>query len=889
MGKEKEITNRMRRIQQRFSVIMYLFIFATLCYPWITVGGERYNLISFAVCLKTEGAASIVERAGFPPDPSYAGGFLVNLWLYFVFFLLCLLYLITVFLKRDWYVNAVVLLMAIVFTYAGMWEYMIATICANQVEALLYSGILLMFSGVECLGRKMIEIWDRELKDRAEYEKKEDREKEERKARLYFPGKYNPLFFRVIWKNFIGNLKEYSILLLCNGIVFAFVVSGFGMQALVKAGDMSYKAGYPSGAGEILFRGLIQLGMVGLFMLVLLLLYYLRKRLPEYGVFKTLGIRTKTMYTCLGVELGIGTVVSLVFGGILGFIFVAFFQNIAGGQAEEWLSPLLLLKAAAIMLLIYLATFFVTHDLFVGFRMGSSTDLQMIKEWIPKRFHIVPAAAGVCLMVSGFVKYRKNVNAENVKYLILCFLGAYLLLRFGIAGYLHWKRKRKGALSRLLKQHPFYHKSRSAVWYIFGLCVLQTCIITLFFMQMSSARLAENTDALFPYDLVLIAGEGEEEDSFLQKLQETDGVEASAYPMVRVCGSDAGIPGVASQNIGISESTYHVLKKLRHPEYEKKDLRLDAEGKKIYIVHQQDKGKEAQPVDYYDHYVPIDTPILYTGPVCELFSPNLFPAEFTHDLTITSYYIRQIAGEETDSLTGVLSQGERENLIVFSDAYFEKAKDEWKVTNPLTGKILTEEEFKAEGLKPNQGPTKLVLIKAEKKVLKELSPELSAFKERHRQEEKYDTKVKNSYLKTEIKEQADAEIQMRKSMALFLTAAFFFASVLLLGIKMMTEKRVNVRRAQFLNCMGMKKKERMSLLRSEMRIYYILTVVISGALSAGLVSGSLKARLYETPDVNELLKVLVPLAVCEMVLFGIAVWILTEWNIRRIEKKVCEV
>ena len=81
----------------------------------------------------------------------------------------------------------------------------------------------------------------------------------------------------------------------------------------------------------------------------------------------------------------------------------------------------------------------------------------------------------------------------------------------------------------------------------------------------------------------------------------------------------------------------------------------------------------------------------------------------------------------------------------------------------------------------------------------------------------------------------------------------------------------------------------MSLLRSEMRIYYILTVVISGALSAGLVSGSLKARLYETPDVNELLKVLVPLAVCEMVLFGIAVWILTEWNIRRIEKKVCEV
>ena len=37
-------------------------------------------------------------------------------------------------------------------------------------------------------------------------------------------------------------------------------------------------------------------------------------------------------------------------------------------------------------------------------------------------------------------------------------------------------------------------------------------------------------------------------------------------------------------------------------------------------------------------------------------------------------------GEETACLIGDFCQGERENLVVFSDAYFEKAKDIWKVT-----------------------------------------------------------------------------------------------------------------------------------------------------------------------------------------------------------------
>lgn len=887
MGKIIEITARRERMQRRFSVIIYLFIFGALCYPWIMVGEERYNLISFAMCLRTEGAQSIVLRAELTPDPSYAGGLSASLWFYLVFSVLCVLYVLTIALRKDWYINVAVIIMSVVFNYINMWEYMIGSVCSNTTEAVLYPGVLLLLSGVECIGRKIIEVWDREMQDRAEYVKKEKRQREERKRRLYFPGKYNRQFFVVIWKNFVGNLKEYFVLLTCNGLVFAFVTAGFGMQTVMKDGDMSYRTGYPAGAGEILFQGLMELGMVGLLMLVLLLLFYLRKRLPEYGVFKTLGIRTKTMYSCMGMELGAGAFLSLFLGGVLGVILVMLFQQGAGGEISGWFSPILLLKSVPVMLLIYLVTFFVTHDLFVGLRMGSLTDLQMMKERIPKRFHAVFVAAGVCLIVSGLLEYRKNVNGENIEFLIRCILGVYLMIRYGIAGYIIHRRKKRGALSKLLKQHPFYHKSRSTAWYIFGLCVLQICITALFAVQYFSACLVEDTNELFPYDLVLIADDKDE--AFLKEVREKDGIELAEYPMFRVSGSQSNLAGIASQNIGISESTYHALKKARDPDYRKKSLGLDADGEKIFIVHQQDKGTEAQPIDYYDTYVPMETPVLYTGPVCEGYSPDNFPAEFSHSLEITSFYIRQIAGEEIDSLIGVLAQGERENLIVFSDAYFERAKDEWKVTHPITGEILSPAQFLLEGIEPSQGPTKLVLVKAEKEVLEELGPQLAKFKERHREEERYDTKVRNSYLKTEVKKRVDAELRMRKIMALLLGLSFFAASVLLLGIKMMTEKRINARRAQFLNCMGMKKAERTALLRSEIKVYYFLTIFLSGGLSAGLVQGIIRARLYGPADIESLLHGLIPFVVCEMAVFGVIVWILTEYNIRQIEKTVCEV
>ncbi len=910
MGKKRkaqgESTERLSRIQRRFSVVLYMLEFAALGYPWMMVGEKKYSVVTFALKFKRDGIDSLVQQAGIEPNVLYEVGVKVNLGIFAFFVLVGIFYLATVFARKNWNINIVSLLTAIAVLYAGTTPYMMLDFCSNYTEGILCIGAFMVVAAVEFIGRKVIENWDVTATEADEYHEKERREKEERKERLYFPGKYKKLFYRVIWKNFRRNLKDYTVLLVCNALVFGFVLTGFGMQKLTAQEGTNAKmtmtdlgewevtveggakelpqSGLPSGAGEVLLKSIVELGAVGLFMLVLLLLYYLRKRIPEYGVFKTLGIRRKTMYFCMGLELGIGTILSLVIGGVAGTVLIAVFQKNIGGIEGSFLSPLLLLKAVAVMLVIYLVTFFVTHDLFVGFRMGSSLDLQVMKERMPRKFHIVVTAAGLGLCALMVYWYGMNGNFENIQILGGCLAGLYLVLRFGISGYLVHVRKKKGALSKLLRQHPFYHKSRSAVWYMFGLCVLQVCILAVFSVQLFSVSLVTDKDALFPYDLVMCASAEDGEDmELLEKMRQTAGVETLDYPMFRVSGTDATersenneMSAIRSQNIGISESTFHALKKAQDPDYIEKSLGLDDEGESIYIVHQQNKATKARPIDYKSLR---STPYLYTGPVCigvDEYSPR------------TSFSRRRIAGEEVSGLIGALCQGERENLVVFSDTYFEKAKDIWKETNPYDGEVLKPEERAEYAEVLNQGPTRLIVAKADDAAIESLKPDLDAFRQRHRSEEAYDAKVKSYYLKKDVMFRMDAELNMQKTMAKLLIFIFFAAELLLLGIKMMTEKKMNVRRTEFLNCMGMRKKERRKLVRWEMGVYYSIVALCSAGLSTALLLATFHARIYTAEDIKMISAKLLPFGVSELAALGILMWVLTEWNIRQVEKKTRE-
>ncbi|MDO4474935.1 MAG: hypothetical protein Q4B75_09845 [Eubacteriales bacterium] len=898
----KHPMTKREKIQIVFSLIIYSIIFVMLSLPWMVIGGERFSLLRLASSLSPSGAATFFTEHQIiadNPDTLFTG-IRVSLILYLIYFLLCVIYLITVLLRKNWNINLAALLASIILAYTGYIDCMLGTICSNIVMATLFPFFLLLLSTTEAIGRKIIEHWDETVRDTKAYQEKEQLEKEERRQRLYFPGKYSRLFLKVTWKNFKNNWKDYLILFLCNACVFAFILTGFGFNKILGTKNISSRTDYFTGAGKILFDGVAALGIIGVFMLVLLLIYYLRKRIPQYGVFRTLGIRRKTLYLCIGAELGIGALLSILAGAVTGSLLIYALQLRTMADSGQllplslWLSPLTLVKSLAVMLLIYLVTFFVTHDLFVGFRMGNLTDLQMMKEWMPKRLHQIPISLGVLLCIWMILRNTKTVNFEGMLQLLGCIVGIYLLLRFGLAFYFTGWQKKRNHLSKLLICHPFFHRSRTTSWYLFGLCVLQLCMLSTLSLQVFSTRLVTDPASLYPYDLVCLANtEDATDQEFFKKLETECNATVSQYPMFRVSGTDGtkklegpGQFSVMGQQIGISESTYHELKKHIDPSYQPVDLGLHDSDDSIYIVHQQDKSTKAQPIDYKTNR---NTPYLYTGPVCE------YVDAFSH---ITSFKKYHIACEEFTSLIGVFCEGERENLVVFSDSYFEKAKDAWKYTNMYTGEIIsdyktalsnelerTTEPGEINSDSPTrQGPSSLVLVTVNESELSKVEKELKDFRVRHKEDEVYDSMIESYYLKSESISALETQLQIKDLMGKLLMIAFFIASVLLIVIKMLTEYNLNKRRTDFLTCLGMRKKERIHLLRHEMNVYVVITALLSFTISTCLFIGSMNARGYNISDKNILLKWYLSFAGGELLAFALIIWLLTSIQIYLLEK-----
>lgn len=341
----------------------------------------------------------------------------------------------------------------------------------------------------------------------------------------------------------------------------------------------------------------------------------------------------------------------------------------------------------------------------------------------------------------------------------------------------------------------------------------------------------------------------EEDDSFFRRLEEEYELELDTYPMVRVTASDKtqekesafeGSPA-QGQHIGISESTYHILKKQRDKEYKEQPLGLDEAGEEIYIVHQQDKSMKAMPTDWRDSR---KRPFLHIGQPCEWY--NSLKPEIV-------FPPRKIKGEEIASLTGCFRQGWIENLIVFSDAYFAEAQEMWKFTNIYSGKKIENEEERILDVTIRQGPTKLVLIRAQETDIAALEKEMEKFRANHSYDERFDSEVLSCYSKRAAVDDLKTERMMKIVVNLFVMAVLIMTGIFLLCVKVFSETEEKRRRAVFLECMGMKEKERRSLLRKEMNLFYLMPGAVSLAVTAVFTAATFRARMYTANDMESYL------------------------------------
>ena len=885
----------MQRLQAAVSFGLYGADILLSFFPWIVIGDDQYNLFQLALVMKDNGLEEMIAGVKTYADmenlAAVKAGILIELVFFGAFFLCSIFYLAAVLSGKGRKLNIAAFgtSFAAYYLHMTMSGYAIWDITTDRTLGGVFPGMMTLLSGLELMTVKIMGIWKETKRLSEESRKKDLREKKEKQERLRFYGRYSELFYRFVWKNFKGNWKDYILLLLCSILVFTFIVTGFGLNRILGA-----KSRYEGmdqilgGLNGVLINTVIPLGIISVIIIVILTFYYLRCRAKNYGIFFTLGMRKMTLQYFVVVEFFALILLTFVVGGILGTGILCLFSAKSEMLMGEHTGLSVLgagtyFSAAAGLLLIYLTAFMAARDIFYDFNMGRGTDLNAVREEMPKRRQTGFLVLGLSFCLISILRYRRLKNFESAYLLLLFFAGIYITLRCGIARWLEGERKNAGYLGRLMVHNQLFHKSKTNTRYIFAMAVIQFCALFYFSSQMISVMIAEDGDMLYPYDIVCMAND-EDEDIF-QRMEKKEKITRREYPMIRVSNYDStekpegalDVKPPQGQHIGISESTYHELKAQLDADYQRTDLHLDAEGKRIYIVHQQDKSVKAQPIDFFMSRA---HPLLHAG------TPCINASAVGGNIEENGYYFKDIAGEEIGSLTGAFRQGLKDNLVVFSDEYFEQAKELWKTTDMTSGRQLSEDTEKIPGVDIRQGPSRLVLIHTEEKDISGLESELAEFKERHREDEKYDLTVPCYYTKQEAIRRLRTERVMKITMNLSLLSVSLFVYLVLLSVKMATEADMVIKRAVFLNCMGMRQKERRGLIRKELLCYYYLLPVTVAAGSAAVYTAAVfYARQYTGEDILAYLRLMALVWAVSLAVTGAAAFVMTEMYVQKAERR----
>ena len=321
-----------------------------------------------------------------------------------------------------------------------------------------------------------------------------------------------------------------------------------------------------------------------------------------------------------------------------------------------------------------------------------------------------------------------------------------------------------------------------------------------------------------------------------------------------------------------------------------KDLNLDPDGEYIHVVYQQDQSEHAKPTAFF---TPRSKPLLHIGQPCrEVMVHMLHRQNVGYD-----YY--KVRSEEMGSLIGTFRQGEKENMIVFSDEYFEKAKDFWKTTNYRSGEQIENEEMRIPGMTIHQGITRLVLFNVADKDMEAVAKGLEIFGQRHYDEERelfklsmkkkgvYDLSVSYYYMKDKMVKNILTERFMKITMNGLAIIVFFVMNLMLIIIKMLSEMELNLRRTEFLTCMGMRKKERIRLMRREFLQYYYFIPFGMAAVSAAIyVACTIHARMYSAEYIKEYLENAIPMWMVYFAISTVMMWIVTTIYAHRMEKRM---
>lgn len=282
------------------STIMYGMILIFIQLPWVVLKGKNYSIYAAYFRIKAKGIKALSEMAVSVWDGNITI-IRIQLILLIVFQIVIVLHIVTQWLHKEYYLNIAALVVLGVYIVVN--ESGFGMLADNSTKTILIPAIIMIFVMAEVLIRKMLDVW-KDAKESAEiFAEKEREEKEEERRRLYFPGNYTKLFYQMVWHNFKYDWKDYGLLLFCGVIVSAFSFAGLGIYQMMAKAHRAENFLLGEGLGRILLNAMLPMAVCAIFLMVFVLVFYMKKWTQNYSVFVTLGIRKKALYTIIGIEI----------------------------------------------------------------------------------------------------------------------------------------------------------------------------------------------------------------------------------------------------------------------------------------------------------------------------------------------------------------------------------------------------------------------------------------------------------------------------------------------------------------------------------------------------------------------------------------------------------
>lgn len=389
-------------------------------------------------------------------------------------------------------------------------------------------------------------------------------------------------------------------------------------------------------------------------LMLLVILVHIRNRADEYNLLKLMGMKKKHRHRFIACEFG-GIILGSTFGGILlgmgisevlvkglQYLFADITEEVSYGSAP-FTASLIFSIQAFIFLFFTLAVMIDCLGLDAVSDFGRKNGKKLKKR-------PVMLLTGVFMMGVSLISLWHYWGKVSSSYPIILVNVSLLLTMTALGGYYlsGMRKKEKKYFKRIVWLDNWYNrfsynKNMSVIIASFIMFILYSYGISL--LDSLPLQREEN----YPYDLVWMANQGDEE--FIHGLEEKYGAEVKEQPCIRVSTGDMG------EHMGISASAYEAWTG------EKIQLKDD----EVHVVYQRNRS------DYSSLGIDYGTknPRIYIGNA----RPDLWIIVQGIPVPGNKFDKRyKLVSEEDRILTGVFGNTVSENVIVFSDSYYDKVK-----------------------------------------------------------------------------------------------------------------------------------------------------------------------------------------------------------------------